>query len=69
MSLRQKRYATFGSNNPERRCYGSSIGGFLSPDWSAIPVAMPYADLMNPQNWPHALDRWPSSYFGIAYSL
>jgi hypothetical protein len=28
----------------------SSMGRFLSPDWSAIPWAVPYSDLTNPQS-------------------
>ena len=32
------------------RYYNSSTGRFLSPDWSAIPAAVPYADLTNPQS-------------------
>jgi RHS repeat-associated protein len=32
------------------RYYASSMGRFLSPDWSAGPTAVPYADLQNPQS-------------------
>jgi RHS repeat-associated protein len=32
------------------RYYSSSMGRFMSPDWSASPVALPYADLDNPQS-------------------
>jgi len=32
------------------RYYNSSTGRFLSPDWSAIPAAVHYADLTNPQS-------------------
>jgi RHS repeat-associated protein len=31
------------------RYYGSSMGRFMSPDWSSKPVEVPYADLGNPQ--------------------
>ena len=32
------------------RYYGSALGRFTSPDWSARPEAVPYADLNNPQS-------------------
>jgi RHS repeat-associated protein len=31
------------------RYYGSSMGRFMSPDWSSTPAAIPFADLSNPQ--------------------
>jgi RHS repeat-associated protein len=31
------------------RYYSSTEGRWLSPDWSAVPVAIPYASLYNPQ--------------------
>jgi len=31
------------------RYYSSSFGRFLTPDWSATPVAIPYAVMGNPQ--------------------
>jgi RHS repeat-associated protein len=31
------------------RYFSSSFGRWLSPDWSAIPAPVPYADLTNPQ--------------------
>jgi RHS repeat-associated protein len=31
------------------RYYASNFGRFLSPDWSAIPAPVPYANLTNPQ--------------------
>ena len=31
------------------RYYGSSMGRFLTPDWSATPVPTPFADLTDPQ--------------------
>jgi RHS repeat-associated protein len=32
------------------RYYGSSMGRFMSPDWSKNPTAVPYAKLENPQS-------------------
>jgi RHS repeat-associated protein len=32
------------------RYYASNMGRFLSPDWSASPLDIPYADLTNPQS-------------------
>jgi RHS repeat-associated protein len=32
------------------RYYGSALGRFTSPDWSAKPQAVPYADFSNPQS-------------------
>ena len=32
------------------RYHGSAVGRFTSPDWSAKPVAIPYAKLENPQS-------------------
>jgi RHS repeat-associated protein len=32
------------------RYYASSMGRFMSPDWSSDPEAVPYADLGNPQS-------------------
>jgi RHS repeat-associated protein len=32
------------------RYYGSSMGRFMSPDWSDTPMAIPYGDLENPQS-------------------
>lgn len=38
-----------GNDNFGARYYRSALGRWLSPDWSAIPVPVPYADLTNPQ--------------------
>src|SRR6185437_13077197 len=38
-----------GNDNFGARYYSSSFGRFLSPDWSAIPEPVPYANLTNPQ--------------------
>jgi RHS repeat-associated protein len=32
------------------RYYSSALGRFLTPDWSATPVAVPYADFGDPQS-------------------
>jgi RHS repeat-associated protein len=32
------------------RYYGSALGRFTSPDWSAVPQPVPYAKLGNPQS-------------------
>lgn len=32
------------------RYYASSMGRFQSPDWSDVPMAVPYGDLENPQS-------------------
>jgi len=32
------------------RYYGSSMGRFMSPDWSSVPVPIPFADINNPQS-------------------
>jgi RHS repeat-associated protein len=32
------------------RYYGSKMGRFLTPDWSELPVAVPWADFENPQS-------------------
>ena len=32
------------------RYYASSMGRWMSPDWSKTPEGVPYADLSNPQS-------------------
>ncbi|HWZ44032.1 MAG TPA: RHS repeat-associated core domain-containing protein, partial [Candidatus Saccharimonadales bacterium] len=32
------------------RYYSNVLGRFITPDWSAVPVAVPYADLTDPQS-------------------
>jgi RHS repeat-associated protein len=39
-----------GSDYFGARYYASALGRFLSPDWSAGPDTVPYADLTNPQS-------------------
>jgi RHS repeat-associated protein len=38
-----------GLYNYGARYYGPSLGRFITPDWSAVPVPVPYADLEDPQ--------------------
>jgi RHS repeat-associated protein len=45
----KERDAETGLDNFDARCYSSNLGRFVSADWSAIPVAVPYARLDNPQ--------------------
>ncbi len=39
-----------GNDYFDARYYASSVGRFMSPDWSASPAAVPYANLDNPQS-------------------
>src|SRR5579863_5776012 len=32
------------------RYYGSSLGRFMTPDWAAKPITVPYANFGNPQS-------------------
>jgi RHS repeat-associated protein len=45
----KERDAETGNDDFGARYYSSSFGRWLSPDWSAIPAPVPYADLTNPQ--------------------
>jgi RHS repeat-associated protein len=45
----KERDAETGNDDFGARYYSSSFGRWLSPDWSAIPAPVPYADLSNPQ--------------------
>ena len=45
----KERDAESGLDDFGARYYSSQYGRFVSADWSAIPVAVPYADLTNPQ--------------------
>jgi len=38
-----------GNDDFDARYYASAYGRFLSADWSAVPVPVPYANLTNPQ--------------------
>ena len=38
-----------GNDDFGARYYANSMGRWLSPDWDESPVAIPYADLSNPQ--------------------
>jgi RHS repeat-associated protein len=46
----KERDAETGNDDFGARSYASTFGRFLSPDWSAIPAPVPYADLGNPQS-------------------
>jgi RHS repeat-associated protein len=39
-----------GLYNYGARYYGPALGRYISPDWAAKPVAVPYADFGNPQS-------------------
>jgi RHS repeat-associated protein len=45
----KERDAETGNDNFDARYYSSVYGRFLSADWSAVPAAVPYANLTNPQ--------------------
>ncbi|MGB6961185.1 MAG: RHS repeat-associated core domain-containing protein [Candidatus Acidiferrum sp.] len=46
----KERDAETGNDDFGARSYTPGFGRFLSPDWSAIPAPVPYADLTNPQS-------------------
>lgn len=46
----QKERTQFGTDYFEARYYSSTVGRFLSPDWSAKTEPVPYAQLDNPQS-------------------
>ncbi|MGH7744541.1 MAG: RHS repeat-associated core domain-containing protein [Candidatus Dormibacteria bacterium] len=45
----KERDAESGLDDFGARYYSSSMGRFMSSDWSAVPVPVPYANLTNPQ--------------------
>jgi len=45
----KERDAETGNDDFGARYYSSSLGRFTIGDWSAVPVAVPYADMGNPQ--------------------
>jgi RHS repeat-associated protein len=45
----KERDAETGNDNFEAREYSNRFGRWLSADWSNVPVAVPYANLTNPQ--------------------
>jgi RHS repeat-associated protein len=45
----KERDAESGLDDFDARFYSSSLGRFMSADWSAIPAPVPYANLTNPQ--------------------
>jgi|SRR5271156_5659526 len=46
----KERDAESGNDYFGARYYASSMGRFMSPDWSSRPNPVPYADLTNPQS-------------------
>jgi RHS repeat-associated protein len=56
----KERDSESGNDYFEARYYASSMGRFMSPDWSSYPMAVPYADFRNPQSlnlFVYALDN------------
>jgi RHS repeat-associated protein len=49
------------------RYYSNGLGRFLTPDWSAVPVPVPYADLTDPQslNLYNYVRGIPTTHFDI----
>src|SRR5579872_7206954 len=45
----KERDAETGNDDFDARYYSSTYGRFLSATWSAVPAAVPYANLTNPQ--------------------
>ncbi|HET7108345.1 MAG TPA: RHS repeat-associated core domain-containing protein [Candidatus Acidoferrum sp.] len=45
----KERDSETGNDDFGARYYSSSLGRWLSPDWSSVPVPVPYANLSNPQ--------------------
>jgi RHS repeat-associated protein len=46
----KERDSETGLDNFGARYYGSALGRFVTPDWSAKPVPVPYAELGDPQS-------------------
>jgi RHS repeat-associated protein len=46
----KERDSESGLDDFDARYYSSSMGRFMSPDWSAAPMGVPYADFGNPQS-------------------
>ncbi|HEY2496655.1 MAG TPA: RHS repeat-associated core domain-containing protein [Candidatus Angelobacter sp.] len=46
----KERDAETGLDYFEARYYSNALGRFITPDWSAVPVPVPYADLTDPQS-------------------
>jgi RHS repeat-associated protein len=46
----KERDSESGLDDFDARYYSSSTGRFMSPDWSAAPMDVPYADFGNPQS-------------------
>ena len=45
----KERDSESGLDDFDARYYSSSMGRFMSPDWSAVPTPVPYAKFTNPQ--------------------
>jgi len=45
----KERDAETGLDYFDARYYSNGLGRFITPDWSAVPVPVPYADLTDPQ--------------------
>lgn len=50
ISTGKERDAESGNDYFGARYYASTMGRWLSPDWSSRPTAVPYADFSNPQS-------------------
>jgi RHS repeat-associated protein len=46
----KERDAESGNDYFDARYYSSAMGRFMSPDWSTVPVPIPFADITNPQS-------------------
>jgi RHS repeat-associated protein len=46
----KERDSESGLDDFDARYYSSSMGRFMSPDWSTAPTGVPYADFSNPQS-------------------
>jgi len=46
----KERDSESGLDDLEARYYSSALGRFITPDWDALPRAVPYADFTNPQS-------------------
>jgi len=67
----KERDAETGNDDFGARYYSSNFGRWLSPDWSAIPAPIPYADITNPQslNLYSMVENNPETFADIAGHL
>jgi RHS repeat-associated protein len=49
-STGKERDTESGNDYFDARYYSSAMGRFMSPDWSSVPVPIPFADITNPQS-------------------